>query len=123
VTADNQRAVAVLCGQLDGLPLAIELAAALTRVFSVEQLIERLDNRYQLLAGRGRAALPRHQALRAAVDWSYELCAAREQRAWALLSACRTTIMRRRRGGEHSRDVGLLRELPVRRRVRNRLWC
>ncbi|MGX1477141.1 UNVERIFIED_CONTAM: putative ATPase [Streptomyces canus] len=86
LTADNRAAVARLCRRLDGLPLAIELAAVRMRVLGVEQLLERLDDRYRLLTSGSPAALPRHRTLRAAVDWSHELCTAREQLVWARLS-------------------------------------
>ncbi|MCT9084695.1 LuxR C-terminal-related transcriptional regulator, partial [Streptomyces fulvoviolaceus] len=86
LTADNRAAVARLCRRLDGLPLAIELAAVRMRVLGVEQLLERLDDRYRLLTGGSPAALPRHQTLRAAVDWSHELCTEQEQLVWARLS-------------------------------------
>ncbi|MFE7275435.1 ATP-binding protein [Streptomyces sp. NPDC057623] len=86
LTAANRGAVARLCRRLDGLPLAIELAAVRMRVLDVGQLLDRLDDRYRLLTGGSPAALPRHQTLRAAVDWSHELCDAREQLVWARLS-------------------------------------
>ncbi|MDH6487657.1 LuxR C-terminal-related transcriptional regulator [Streptomyces sp. SAI-127] len=86
LTAGNRAAVARLCRRLDGLPLAIELAAVRMRVLGVEQLLERLDDRYRLLTSGSPAALPRHRTLRAAVDWSHELCTAREQLVWARLS-------------------------------------
>ena len=75
----NQVAVADLCRRLDGLPLAIELAAVRTRVLTVEQIRDRLNDRFGLLTGGGRAALPRHQTLRTTIDWSYELLAAAER--------------------------------------------
>jgi non-specific serine/threonine protein kinase len=65
---------------LDGLPLAIELAAALTRAFSVRQIAERLDDRFRLLSGGPRTVAPRHQTLEATLDWSYDLLPASEQR-------------------------------------------
>ncbi|NEB06365.1 LuxR C-terminal-related transcriptional regulator [Streptomyces sp. SID13726] len=86
LTAGNRAAVARLCRRLDGLPLAIELAAVRMRVLGVEQLLERLDDRYRLLTSGSPAALPRHRTLRAAVDWSHELCGEREQLVWARLS-------------------------------------
>ncbi|MEV7733824.1 LuxR C-terminal-related transcriptional regulator [Streptomyces sp. NPDC088921] len=86
LTGGNRAAVARLCRRLDGLPLAIELAAVRMRVLGVEQLLERLDDRYRLLTSGSPAALPRHRTLRAAVDWSHELCTAREQLVWARLS-------------------------------------
>ncbi|WP_380142295.1 ATP-binding protein [Kibdelosporangium aridum] len=72
-TAGNLGHVVRLCHRLDGLPLAIELAAVRLRSHSLEQLVERLDDRYRLLTGGEPTALPRHRTLRAAMDWSYEL--------------------------------------------------
>ena len=65
--------MARVCRALDGMPLAIELAAARLRTMSVEQLASRLDDRFRLLTGGSRTALPRHQTLRAVVDWSWTL--------------------------------------------------
>jgi predicted ATPase len=79
LTASNQAAVAGLCRRLDGLPLAIELAAVRTRVLTAEQSLHRLTDRFGLLTGGGRAALPRHQTLQATIDWSHELLAAGER--------------------------------------------
>ncbi len=73
LTPLNQAAVADLSRRLDGLPLAIELAAVRTRVLTVEQILDRLRDRFGLLTGGGRAALPRHQTLQTAIDWSYDL--------------------------------------------------
>jgi predicted ATPase/class 3 adenylate cyclase len=73
VTNANAAAVAEVCHRLDGIPLALELAAARVRVLSVEQIRVRLDDCFRLLTGGSRAALPRQQTLRAAIDWSYEL--------------------------------------------------
>jgi predicted ATPase/DNA-binding SARP family transcriptional activator len=69
----NAEAVGRICRVLDGIPLAIELAAVWLRVLSPAQLAERLDDRFALLTGGSRTALPRHQTLRAVVDWSWEL--------------------------------------------------
>ena len=71
--------IAAICRRLDGIPLAIELAAALAPVLGIEALTAGLDNRFRLLTGGRRTALPRHQALRATLDWSYELLAAPER--------------------------------------------
>jgi predicted ATPase len=79
------RSVAELCERLDQLPLALELAAARTPLFSVEQLLERLGQRLDLLKG-GRDADPRQQTLRATIAWSYELLDDREQQLFARLS-------------------------------------
>jgi predicted ATPase/class 3 adenylate cyclase/Tfp pilus assembly protein PilF len=79
VTNANAPAVAQICHRLDGIPLAIELAAARVRHLSVVQIMDRLDDRFRLLTGGSRTALPRHQTLRAAVDWSYDLLSEPEQ--------------------------------------------
>ena len=73
LTASNRMAVVDLCRRLDGLPLAIELAAVRTRVLSVEQIDDRLSDRFGLLTGGSRAALPRHQTLRTTIEWSHDL--------------------------------------------------
>jgi predicted ATPase/DNA-binding CsgD family transcriptional regulator len=73
LTAANQAAVVGLCRRLDGLPLAIELAAVRTRTLGPEQIHDRLGDRFGLLTGGSRAALPRHQTLRATIEWSYDL--------------------------------------------------
>ena len=65
--------MAEVCRRLDGLPLAIELAAARVRTLSVEQIGARLDHRLRLLTSGRRAALPHQQTLRASMDWSYDL--------------------------------------------------
>lgn len=86
VTEQNQDAVARLCAGLDGLPLAIELAAIRLRSLTVEQVVARLSDRFALLTIGSRAALPRQRTLRALIDWSYDLCPAPQQRLWARLS-------------------------------------
>ncbi len=73
LTARNAVAVADICRRLDGIPLAIELAAARLRGLSVENIAARLEDRFRLLAGGDRTALPRQQTLRALIDWSYDL--------------------------------------------------
>ena len=73
LTEANAASVAQICARLDGIPLAIELAAARTRLLSVEQIASRLDDRFRLLVGGSRTALPRQQTLRALIDWSYDL--------------------------------------------------
>jgi predicted ATPase/class 3 adenylate cyclase len=73
VTNRNAPAVAQICWRLDGIPLAIELAASRVRALTVEQISARLDDRFKLLTGGSRAALPRQQTLRALIDWSYDL--------------------------------------------------
>ena len=78
--------IADICARLDGLPLAIELAAARTRAFPIAQISSRLNDRFRLLTGGSRTALPRQQTLRAVVDWSYELLFDDEQRVFERLS-------------------------------------
>lgn len=73
ITGDNAPALASLCRRLDGIPLAIELAAARVRALSVEEIDGRLEQRFLLLTSGSRMALPRHQTLRALIDWSYDL--------------------------------------------------
>jgi predicted ATPase len=84
LTAHNAAAVAELCRRLDGLPLAIELAAARVRLLGVQGVLDRLGERFRVLAGGARTALPRHQALHATLDWSH-----------ALLSPLEQTVLRR----------------------------
>jgi len=86
VTQDNSTRVARLCEHLDGIPLAIELAAARLRTLTVADVLDRLDRRFQLLSAGNSAALPRHQTLQALIDWSYALCSPKEQTLWARLS-------------------------------------
>ena len=86
ITAGNGAMVARLCQGLDGIPLAIELAAVRLRVLSVEQILERLDDCCRLLTGGSRTGLERHQTLRAAIEWSYDLCSPQEQTLWQRLS-------------------------------------
>ncbi|MGW1722278.1 ATP-binding protein [Streptomyces sp. NPDC002306] len=89
-TAANQHTVARVCQKLDGLPLALEIAARRLRTLTLDQLVERLDRRFRLLGpgGGDRTAHPRHQALRTLFDWSYELCTEAERTAWQQLSLC-----------------------------------
>ena len=75
----NSETVAAICRRLDGIPLAIELAAARVRALSVERILDGLDDRFRLLAGGSRTALPRQQTLQASVEWSHDLLSAREQ--------------------------------------------
>jgi predicted ATPase/DNA-binding SARP family transcriptional activator len=79
LTAQNAPAVAQVCRRLDGIPLAIELAAARARVLTVEQIAERLDDRFRLLTTGSRMALPRHRTLRATIGWSYDLLSGDER--------------------------------------------
>ncbi|MGC2406034.1 MAG: helix-turn-helix domain-containing protein, partial [Candidatus Cybelea sp.] len=86
LTDDNGPAVAELCRRLDGIPLAIELAAARVDSLSITTLLERLEARFRVLAGGERTALPRQQTMRATIDWSYDLLSSPEQRVFERLS-------------------------------------
>lgn len=86
VTYENAPVIAEICHQLDGIPLALELAAARVNVLTVEQIAERLSDRFRLLTGGNRTVLPRQQTLRAAMDWSYDLLPLDEQALWRRLS-------------------------------------
>jgi predicted ATPase/class 3 adenylate cyclase len=81
VTDQNASSIVQICQRLDGIPLAIELAAARVKLFTPEQIAERLDDRFKLLTGGSRTALPRQQTLRALIDWSYQSLNETEQRA------------------------------------------
>jgi predicted ATPase/DNA-binding SARP family transcriptional activator len=86
VDAHNVAAVVAICRALDGMPLAIELAAARLRAMSPEQVAARLGDRFRLLTGGSRTALPRHQTLRAVVDWSWDLLDDAERALWRRLA-------------------------------------
>ncbi|GAA0687113.1 hypothetical protein GCM10010193_46290 [Kitasatospora atroaurantiaca] len=86
LTERNAEEVALLCRRLDGIPLAVELAAGRLRALSVEQITLRLDDRFRLLTGGSRSALLRHQTLRTTIGWSHELCTLQERLLWARLS-------------------------------------
>ena len=86
VTNENLRAAARVCAGLDGIPLAIELAAARAKALSVQEIAARLEDRFRLLAGGSRTALPRQQTLRATLDWSYDLLTEAEKRVFRRLS-------------------------------------
>jgi class 3 adenylate cyclase len=80
LTDDNARAVAEICWRLDGLPLALELAAARVRVLAPDQIAARLNSRFRLLTGGSRTALPHHRTLQATLDWSHDLLAPTRER-------------------------------------------
>ncbi|MDI2125183.1 AfsR/SARP family transcriptional regulator [Yinghuangia seranimata] len=86
IDASNVGAVVEICRRLDGMPLAIELAAARTRSLPPEQIARRLDDRFRLLTGGSRTAMPRHQTLRAVVEWSWDLLDEREHAVLRRLS-------------------------------------
>jgi predicted ATPase/transcriptional regulator with XRE-family HTH domain len=83
---ENVRTVVEICRRLDGIPLALELAAARIKLLSCEEVAERLNDRFRLLTSSSAVILPRHQTLRAAVDWSYDLLSDTERRFFARLS-------------------------------------
>jgi predicted ATPase/DNA-binding SARP family transcriptional activator len=105
--ATNVSAIAQICSRLDGIPLAIELAAARVKALSVDQIVRRLDDRFRLLTRGSHTLLERHQTLRAAIDWSYNLLDANEKNllfrlsvfmgGWTLEAAEQVCI---RQGGE-----------------------
>jgi predicted ATPase/class 3 adenylate cyclase len=86
VTAENATAIAAICHRLDGIPFALELAAARVATLSVENLADRLKDRFKLLKGGNQMGLPRQQTLRALIDWSYDLLSPAEQRLLRELS-------------------------------------
>ncbi|MDQ4116394.1 MAG: AAA family ATPase, partial [Actinomycetota bacterium] len=86
ITDENRGAVVALCRKLDGLPLAIELAAVRLRSLSVSQVVERLGGRLHLLSATPGTAEPRQQSLRALIDWSFDLCSQAEQLLWTRMS-------------------------------------
>ncbi len=86
LTANNSKAIASICRHLDGIPLAIELAAATTRMFGPDQIEERLGDRFRLLRRGPRGDLPHHQTLEAAIDWSHRLLTPQQQTLFARLA-------------------------------------
>jgi predicted ATPase/class 3 adenylate cyclase len=86
LTDENAATVATICRRLDGIPLAIELAAARVKVLAPKQLADKLNERFRLLTGGDRTALLRQQTMRAAIDWSYDLLTPVEQRVFGMLS-------------------------------------
>jgi predicted ATPase/DNA-binding CsgD family transcriptional regulator len=86
VTPSNAAEVSALCRHLDGLPLALELAAGRLRAFTVGQILEQIDRRFRLLSTGSRVGSVRHQSLKAAIDWSFGLLSAEEQLVWRRLS-------------------------------------
>jgi predicted ATPase/class 3 adenylate cyclase len=86
LTDTNAQAIAQICRRLDGIPLAIELSVARVKIMPVEQVAARLDDRFRLLTGGSRTALPRHQTLRALIDWSYDLLSEQERMLFRRLS-------------------------------------
>jgi predicted ATPase/DNA-binding SARP family transcriptional activator len=108
ITPANRGAIHQICTRLDGLPLALELAAARLRVLTPGQVASRLDDRFRLLTSGNRAALPRQQTLRATIDWSYGLLNERERNLLARLSVFRGSFTL-----EAAEAVGSDESLPV----------
>ncbi|GAB3582901.1 LuxR family transcriptional regulator [Amycolatopsis endophytica] len=86
VDASNRDLVVRICRRLDGIPLALELAAVRLRVLSLEQILHRLDDRFRLLTDGSRTAPDRQQTLGAAIAWSFDLCSRPEQAVWSAVS-------------------------------------
>jgi predicted ATPase/DNA-binding CsgD family transcriptional regulator len=86
ITPPNAAQVGTLCRRLDGLPLALELAAVRLRAFTVEQILQQMEQRFRLLSTGSRTGSVRHQSLGAAINWSFDLLSAQEQIAWRRLS-------------------------------------
>jgi predicted ATPase len=86
LTDENRPDVAEICRRLDGIPLAIELAAARIKILTPKQLAQKLHERFRVLTGGDKSALPRHQTMRALIDWSYDLLADREQAIFRKIS-------------------------------------
>lgn len=86
ITDDNTATVEKIVRRLEGLPLSVELAAAWVRVMSVDQILRRLSDRFEFLTRGSRTVQPRQQTLKWSIDWSYDLCAPREQWLWAHLT-------------------------------------
>ena len=111
LTDENAPIVAVLCRRLDGVPLAMELAAARVSHLSLNALVQKLDDRFEVLTGGDRTALPRQQMMRATIDWSYNLLAAPERRVFERLSVfaggCTLAAAATVCGGEEAAEVEL----------------
>ena len=109
LTDDNAAAAAEICRRLDGVPLAIELAAARVRVLSLTEIRDSLHDRFRLLTGGARTAVRRQQTLRASVDWSHALLTEPERILFARLAVFHGRVRpRRRRGGRRRRRRGTL---------------
>lgn len=114
LTAANAAGVGEICRRLDGIPLAIELAAARVKVLSIEQIRERLDDRFRLLTGGTRTALARHQTLQATIEWSHDGLTPPEQqlfRRLAVFAGGWTFDMLWRIAGDSGDEFALLDEL------------
>jgi non-specific serine/threonine protein kinase len=114
VTPANAAAVAEICRRLDGIPLAIELAAARVKVLSIQQIRERLDDRFRLLTGGSRTAVARHQTLQATIEWSHDQLTPAEQqlfRRLAVFCGGWTFESLSSTGGDDTDEFGLLDDL------------
>ena len=105
ISERNALAVAQVCQRLDGIPLAIELAAARLTTLSVDQIAARLDHRFRLLTGGHRTAMRRQQTLEATIDWSYELLSEAERSLVRRLSRFRGWLVARGSRGGLGTDV------------------
>jgi predicted ATPase/class 3 adenylate cyclase len=116
LTSKNSGAVVEICRRLDGIPLAIELAAARLASFSPEQIASHLDQRFRLLSGSRRGGLPRHDTLQATIDWSYALLDEQEQQLFRRLAVFRSDFSleaaQRIVAGEGLDEMDLLELLP-----------
>ncbi|GAA2094737.1 LuxR C-terminal-related transcriptional regulator [Streptomyces albiaxialis] len=106
LTPANRADVVRLCRRLDGIPLAVELAAVRLRAVPLSELADRLEDRFRVLTGTRRGVLPRHQTLRTTIDWSHGLCDASERLVWARLSVFAGTF-----GLDDAREVCAFGEL------------
>jgi predicted ATPase/DNA-binding NarL/FixJ family response regulator len=86
VSEANAETIVRVCQQLDGIPLAIELTAVRLRALGLDEILERLEDRFRLLTAGSPGVLPRHQTLRALIDWSHDLCSERERTLWTRLT-------------------------------------
>src|SRR5262249_18558194 len=114
LSADTVPHVAEIVRRLDGLPLAIELAAARVRVLSVEQIAGRLGHSFSLLSTERRGALPRHRTLRAAIDWSYDLLSGDERqllRRLSVFAGSFTSAAAASIAGEHASEADVVDDL------------
>ncbi len=102
ITRDNAATVAALCERLEGIPLAIELAAAWVGTLTVAQILARLEHRFDLLTSRRKDLSPRHRTLRAAIEWSYRLLPAELQRFFARWRPLKPSVKSRKRWNSSS---------------------
>ena len=106
LTIESAPHVAEICRRLDGIPLAIELAAARVKVLSPRDLARRLDERFRVLTGGDRAAFPRHRTMRALIDWSYDLLSDDERALFRTLAIFRGIFTLKNVAMVYSEDAG-----------------